>query len=231
MVLAGPGLLSCAGLTPPEARGGLWDRFDPVRCATPEALERTPAEAWEALGTWLALTGQALDKPQGPSRAHRALASLVSAGKVRGVVCTTTDGLVRRCGVEKVAELYGAIDKLRCVECRARSAVDSYAGAPPICQACGGRLRPDMVLFGEEISRRPRELAAGWVYGGRSLLALGADLTRPPVHRIPDEMFQEGGTVISVGEVEAGAIARVRGIALTGPMDRVLPRLVEAVLG
>lgn len=232
VALVGPGLLACAGLTPPESRGGLWDLYDPTLCATAEALERTPERAWEALGVWLAQTRGAGAAQGGPSAAHRALAALAGAGKLRGVICTTTDGLVRASGVENVAELFGAIDRLRCEGCRARGLVspEGFEGAPPVCGACGGRLRPDMVLFGEAMPRQPRELAASWVYGGRALLSLGADLTRPPIHRIPEEMFQEGGLTIALGEVEPGVVGRVRGLHLEGEIEALLPSLVEAAL-
>ena len=87
-----------------------------------------------------------------------------------------------------------------------------------------------MVLFGEQLPRMPRQRAAAWVYGGGSLLVLGADLTRPPIHRIPEEMMQEGGRTIAMGKVERGAIARVRGIHLGGDVATLLPTLALEVL-
>ncbi len=233
VVLAGPGLLSCAGLTAPEAPGGVWDE-DPARCATAEAFGRWPERAWGAWGAWRSAVDGALGSPSGPSRAHGALRALAEASKVRGVISTTTDGLARRSGGGPVAELFGAVDRLRCAECGARrEAPASVAWAsPPMCGACGGALRPDMVLFGEAMPRGPREQAAGWVYGGRSLLVLGVDLTRPPIHRIPEEMFQEGGVTIAIGqEVEVGAVRRVRGVMLEGDIEAVLPALVQEALG
>lgn len=227
VVLAGPGLLEAAGLTPPERRGGLWDEFDAVKCATPEGLARHPELAWTAYATWLAQVREAAARPGGASPAHRALWALSGAGLLRGVMCTTTDGLVRSSGVERVAELFGAIDRLRCESCRQRQdAPAAYDGAP-VCVHCGGATRPDMVLFGEELPRGPREKTASWVYGGGSLLVLGADLTRPPIHRIPEEMMQEGGRTIALGDVEVGAVRRVRGIHIPGDLGETLPELTS----
>lgn len=231
VVLAGPGLLSCAGLAPPEARGGLWDRYDPLLCATPEALEKTPAQAWEAFSEWLSQIRAVERCTTGPSPSHRALLRLQEHGLLRGVISTTTDGLLRLCGLTRVAELYGAMDKLRCTGCGWRGeAGASFEGAPPACARCGEALRPDMVLFGEALPRAPRELAAQWVYGGGCLLVLGADLTRPPMHRVPEEMFQEGGLTLGMGEeVQQGAVRRVRGLYL-GEDLRALPALVDRAL-
>ncbi len=231
VVLTGPGLLAGAGLTPPEQRGGLWDRFDPLLCATPRALERTPECAWTAFGTWLSLVRGAAAQNDGPSRAHRALVRLFDAGLVRGVICTTTDGLVRQSGIDKVAELYGAIDRLRCTACTKRAPAPEVMAYPaPRCAYCGAATRPDMVLFEETMPRRPRERAAQWVYGGGSVLSLGAVLTRPPIHRIPEEMLQEGGRTVALDPVKPGAVLRVRGIHLPGDINDVLPTLVEQTL-
>lgn len=233
VVLAGPGLLACAGLTPPGERGGLWDRFDPARCATPEALRRHPEQAWRAFRAWRQQVLGAALRPEGPSPAHRALARLTRAGRVRGIITTTTDGLWRSAGISPVAELFGASDVLRCEDCRARTTLAADAplppGAPPRCQACGGPLRPAMVLFGEAMPRGPRELAASWVYGGHALLVLGADLTRPPLHRIPEEMFQEGGAILALGDVAPGALRRVRGQHLPGDINELLPSCLEGL--
>jgi NAD-dependent deacetylase len=231
VVLAGPGLLACAGLAPPEARGGLWDHFDPVLCATPEALEHTPGRAWEAFGVWLSQVRQVEACTGGPSPEHRALLRLHEHGLLRGVISTTTDGLLRLCGLPRVAELYGAIDRLRCTACAWRGeAGASFQGGPPTCQRCAAPLRPDMVLFGESLPRAPRAQAAQWVYGGGCLLVLGADLTRPPMHRVPEEMLQEGGLTLGLGaNVRRGAVERVRGLYLGEDMA-ALPSLVDAAL-
>jgi NAD-dependent deacetylase len=215
VVLAGPGLLGCAGLQAPERRGGLWDQFGVERCATPAALVKEPALAWAALSAWLGEVRGSL-QTTGLSPQHRALRVLEEARLLRGVICTTTDGLARAAGVERVAELYGAIDRLRCTGCAWRGlAGEDFGGAPPRCAACGAALRPDMVLFEELIPQAPRALAAQWVYGGGCLLALGADLAMPPLHRVPEEMMQEGGLTIGLGPgVEPGAVRRVRGIYL-----------------
>jgi NAD-dependent deacetylase len=157
--------------------------------------------------------------------------ALHEAKLLRGVICTTTDGLVRAAGIEDVAEIHGAIDKIRCLHCREHHpAPQEYGNRPPPCPACGGATRPDMVLFGEQLPRQPRARAASWVYGGGSLLVLGADLTRPPIHRIPEEMMKEGGRTIGVGSVERGAITRVRGLWLGGDVETLLPALVDEVV-
>jgi NAD-dependent deacetylase len=228
VVLVGRGMITSCGLEPPEVRGGLWDQHGVEHCATPQALNNSPAMAWTAFGQWLTETRRVAADP--PS-CLLDLARLHRAGLVRGVISTTTDGLVRSLGIQSVAEIHGAIDRLRCVECHGRApAPEVLTDQTPICDRCGGKMRPDMVLFGETLPRAPRQRAASWVYGGGSLLVLGADLTRPPIHRIPEEMMQEGGKCIAIGEVELGAVLRVRGIHLGADLEITLGALVREVL-
>lgn len=229
VVLAGPGLLQEAGLQPPEIHGGLWDRFGVERCATPEALYASPDLAWEAFSAWLSSTRAAICDDGHVSEAHSVLLGLQKRGLLRGVIVTTTDGLLRSIGIERSAELFGAIDRVRCEECRWRGEIDRVeARKIPVCARCGGELRPDMVLFGEMMPRAPREKAASMVYGGGSLLVLGADITRPPLHRIPEEMMQEGGKTIALGCADPGAVRRVRGIV--GGAVGELPALFRCVV-
>lgn len=237
VVLAGSGLMQAAGMTPPEARGGLWDQLGPTRCATPEALAQRPDAARRAFGTYLVQAQEAQQRVGGPSAAHRALWGLEQAGLLRGVIALTTGGLVRAAGVERVTELFGAIDRGRCRACHTRADAlpdDAAArwsrGAMVTCPACGdGELRPTMLLLGEAMARRPRARAAEMVYGGRSLLVVGADIRRPPMRKIPVEMRKEGGSIIAVGDVDAKAIAAVRGTWIKGDVGEVLPELLRGL--
>ncbi|MEL6179348.1 MAG: Sir2 family NAD-dependent protein deacetylase [Myxococcota bacterium] len=231
VVLAGAGLLRCAGLEPPEAPGGLWDRHDPLRCAVPSALDATPAQAWRAFAEYLKRAREAAGRPGGPSVAHRCLWDLEQRGWLRGVIAVSTAGLVRASGVERVAEFFGAIDRLRCRDCHVKLEAPEGAertwatGVAPRCHTCGGRLRPDLVLFEESMPRAPRAKAAQWVYGGRTLMILGANIRKPPMRNIPLEMRQEGGRILALGDVEPSMLKRVRGLWIKGDLNTTLPQL------
>jgi len=232
VVLAGAGLQRCAGVQPPDSPGGLWDRHDPLRCAVPAALDDTPRDAWKAFGEYLAEARNAARRVGGPSAAHRCLWSLERRGLIRGVMTLTTAGLVRASGVEQVAEFFGAIDRLRCRDCRVKLTAPDGAhlrwlsGDAPRCEACGGRLRPDMVLFEEAMPRVPRARGAQWAYGARTLLILGANIRKPPMRNIPLEVRQEGGHVIALGEVDAAMLKRVRGMWIKGDLNVTLSKLI-----
>ena len=83
-----------------------------------------------------------------------------------------------------------------------------------------------MVLYEESMPIAPRHRAAQWVYGGRTLLILGANIRKPPMRNIPLEMRQEGGNILAIGEVDPKMLKRVRGLWLKGGIERWLPALI-----
>ena len=87
-----------------------------------------------------------------PNPAHQALARLERAGKLTGVVTQNIDGLHQAAGSRRVFELHGSVHRNFCLRCGRRyDAVFVAQGAGlPRC-ACGGLVRPDVVLYGEAL--------------------------------------------------------------------------------
>ena len=56
-----------------------------------------------------------------PNAGHRAVAALEQAGVVRGIITQNVDGLHQAAGARDVIELHGALDRVVCLECGARS--------------------------------------------------------------------------------------------------------------
>ncbi len=95
-----------------------------------------------------------------PNPAHLALASLENLGRLRAVVTQNIDGLHQAAGSKTVHELHGSMHRNYCMDCRAeyplRFIMDAAncRGAVPVCEKCGGTVRPDVVLYGEPLSER-----------------------------------------------------------------------------
>ena len=90
-----------------------------------------------------------------PNKAHLALAKLEQLGKLKAVVTQNIDGLHQAGGSQAVYELHGTVAKNHCMKCGKFFDL-SYmlsrkeAGeAVPKCDACGGTVKPDVVLYEE----------------------------------------------------------------------------------
>lgn len=86
-----------------------------------------------------------------PNKAHYKLAQWEKEGKCRAVVTQNIDGLHQMAGSKKVLELHGSIHRNYCTKCGKffdAVYVKNSEGVPR-CDACGGLVKPDVVLYEE----------------------------------------------------------------------------------
>lgn len=87
-----------------------------------------------------------------PNAAHKKLAELERAGKLRSVVTQNIDGLHQKAGSQRVWELHGSVHRNYCMKCRKPYAVADVKDGQgvPRC-SCGGTVKPDVVLYEESL--------------------------------------------------------------------------------
>ncbi len=92
-----------------------------------------------------------------PNEAHKALAKLEHRGKLSAIVTQNIDGLHQLAGSKKVYELHGSVLKNTCMQCMKKFNLqyildeDNCKVKVPICDSCGGVVKPDVVLYGESL--------------------------------------------------------------------------------
>lgn len=86
-----------------------------------------------------------------PNKAHYKLAQWEKEGKCRAVVTQNIDGLHQMAGSKKVLELHGSIHRNYCTKCGKffDAAYVKNSEGVPRCDACGGLVKPDVVLYEE----------------------------------------------------------------------------------
>ena len=86
-----------------------------------------------------------------PNAAHRALKRLEEQGRLSAVLTQNIDGLHQLAGSGRVYELHGTVHRNFCMHCgeMVDLAYVINADGTPKCPACGGRIKPDVVLYGE----------------------------------------------------------------------------------
>ncbi len=115
-----------------------------------------------------------------PNAAHIALAEWESMGKLSAVITQNIDGLHTAAGSRQVIELHGSTRRNHCVRCGRTYGVETVLTSEdtvPHCPACGGMIRPDIVMYGEALDdrafSRAEEVIADadvLIVGGTSLL-------------------------------------------------------------
>ena len=116
-----------------------------------------------------------------PNAAHLKLAELEQAGKLRAVVTQNIDGLHQAAGSKKVLELHGSILRSYCSACGRPYPADKMnrGEGVPRC-ACGGVIRPDIVLYEEPLDDAVVSEAIRVISGAEVLIIVGTSLNVYP---------------------------------------------------
>ena len=225
-VLTGAGISAESGLPTFRASDGLWagHRIEDV-CA-PEAWKRNPALVWEFY------SGRRADGAKAePNAAHMALAELESRLGDRFFLCTqNVDDLHERAGSARLVHMHGELAKSRCERECGRSPVEDRAiyrslGEVGRC-ACGGRLRPHIVFFGEiplEMDRIQQEIGKATL-----MVVVGTSGSVYPAASFVHWARQAGARTVYIGPeppLNAAAFSHV----VEGKAGVVLPGLFQVV--
>ena len=116
-----------------------------------------------------------------PNDAHRALARMEEKGVLSAVITQNIDGLHQAAGSKKVIELHGSVHRNFCMKCRKSFLLDDILQQEgiPRC-SCGGRIKPDVVLYGEQLPSKAIEDALEEIAASDLLIIGGTSLTVYP---------------------------------------------------
>lgn len=91
-----------------------------------------------------------------PNIAHLRLAELEAAGRLKAVVTQNIDGLHTAAGSKCVYEVHGSVLRNYCMKCHKFFDVNyvKEADGIPHCDACGGMVKPDVVLYEEGLDNQ-----------------------------------------------------------------------------
>ena len=228
--LTGAGISVASGIHDFRSPGGLWSVFSPEEYATLELFYRNPSKAWKlyrALGT--TLMGK---KPNG---AHQALARLEQMGLLSGIITQNVDNLHQQAGSTTVFEIHGDHQHLQCLQCQSlQPALEAHYHSTevPVCAQCGFPLKPNVVLFGEEV--RDIDTIHEFIADCDLLLVIGTSAQVYPAAALPMMVHRNGGRIFefnrehTLSAAHLGAHSREADFFFQGDADVTLPRLIRA---
>jgi len=172
----GAGVSTESGIPDFRSVDGLYNQkydYPPEEILSRTFFDRDPEEFYRFYrNKMLCLTAK-------PNAAHRKLAQLEAAGKLRSVVTQNIDGLHQAAGSQRVLELHGSVRRNYCMRCGSTCTAEHilHSQGVPRC-GCGGIYRPDVVLYEE---------------------ALNTDVTNAALRDMKDaDMLIIGGTSLAV---------------------------------
>lgn len=127
-----------------------------------------------------------------PNQAHRKLAELERDGILSAIITQNIDGLHQKAGSRTVFELHGSSLRNHCIRCRTPYTIDETIAARdrsqdgmPRC-ACGGIIRPDVVLYEESLDQETLHNAVSAIKRADLLLIAGTSLVVYPAAGLID---------------------------------------------
>jgi NAD-dependent deacetylase len=215
LFITGAGLSADSGLPTYRGVGGLYDGGRQAAHGLPveEVLSgrmfaARPEITWELL--------LELERPArgaAPNRGHHVIAEMDDQFVEVWVLTQNVDGLHCRAGSRHVLDIHGDLHDLECTRCDHAETVSDYASldVPPRCPKCGAIVRPDVVLFGEELP--PTKMDRLWAelqIGFDIVFSVGTSSVFPYIAAPVLSAWDQGKTSVEINPESTAVFSRVR---------------------
>jgi len=231
VALTGAGLSTASGIPDFRSEGtGLWSRDEPMEVASLNAFRVAPERFFQ----WFRpLAAQIFDAR--PNSAHYALSNLEKAGWIRSIITQNIDVLHQKAGSQSVIEMHGTLRTLTCTQCYHEELAQSYLrpfverGEIPLCPNCANVLKPNVILFGEQLPQ------TAWLQAQREarqcdlMMVIGSSLEVLPVAGLPIQALDRGAHLIVINNSPTYLNDRAD-VTIMEDVIEIIPAIAEKVL-
>ncbi len=158
-----------------------------------------------------------------PNAAHLALARLEEKGKLTAVVTQNIDGLHQAAGSKCVYELHGSVLRNYCEKCGKFFDVGVIKNSEgiPTCE-CGGRIKPDVVLYEEGLDQRTLQGAVKAISEADMLIIGGTSLAVYPAAGLID--YYRGDRLVLINKTPTPRDA-MADLVVTGSIGEIFSQI------
>jgi NAD-dependent deacetylase len=230
LAMSGAGVSTASGLPDFRSANGLWERYDPDDFHI-SRFRSDPKEFWT---TYVQIAEELHGEGVDPNPAHTSLAALEQNGHIEAIITQNVDGLHQDAGSENVVELHGNGQRVVCPECHTKYDTETIierinnGDMPPRCEQCNSVLKPDVVLFGEQLPEHAFYRAHAISQRCDTFLVVGSSLTVEPAAGLPEMAANRGATLIIVTHDRTPLSDRAE-YDFRADVTDVLPRLREDI--
>ena len=225
----GAGISTESGIPDFRSPGGVWSRYRPV--TFPEFLESGDAreEYWRRYVEMYPSFAEVRPNP-----GHQALAELERRGRLLGVITQNIDRLHQAAGnsEDRVVELHGRIDRTECLDCgqwidTGQAVARVEAGEKiPVCEHCGGWLKPATISFGQNLPEEALTRAVELTIQADLFIAVGSSLTVQPAASLPPLATRHQADLVIINNTSTPYDSQAR-LVINQGAGSVLSALIE----
>lgn len=230
VAFTGAGISTASGI--PDFRSeksGLWEQADPMQVASIFGFRKNP----QAFYDWVHPLAQKTMAAR-PNAAHRALVELEEMGTLQAVITQNIDMLHSKAGNSTIYELHGHMREATCTHCfrvfEGPPILEQFLkdGNVPHCPHCSGVIKPNVILFGEQLPIQVLQKAQKAARNSDLLLVIGSSLEVAPASDIPLIAKMHHAQVIIINR-EATALDSSADLVIHGQAEEVLPAIMERI--
>ena len=223
VVLTGAGISAESGVPTFRGKEGLWGKFKPEQLASMDAFMSNPKIVWE----WYNWRRELIAKVK-PNAGHVALVNLENMIAEFTLVTQNVDNLHVLAGSKSILELHGNIYRNKCMDCSAlyEDEGDINPERIPTCSLCNGKIRPDIVWFGEMLDSDIINRAFLKAEEAELFFVVGTSALVHPAATLPIVAQQHGAILVEIN-VERTALSDIVDFHFEGKSGQFLPKLVE----
>lgn len=232
IALTGAGISTPSGI--PDFRSpetGLWTRYVPMEVASLTTFRYDPEKFYK----WLHPLAIRMVTAQ-PNAAHFSLAKLQTIGYIETIITQNIDGLHTRAGAQQVLEVHGTLNTLTCIKCfkqvPSEGIIQEYIDhcTIPRCRECGGILKPDIILYEEQLPVKTWIKAEEASRNCDLMIIAGTSLEVMPSAKLPVLALDYGAKLVVINRAETYIDVRAE-VIIRDDVAEILPQVAYAVLG
>jgi len=222
VVSTGAGVSAESGVPTFRGEDGLWKKFRPEELATFDAFRASPELVWE----WYQHRREIINGIK-PNPGHYAIVEMAGLFDHFQLITQNIDDLHRLAGSDDIVELHGNIKRNRCIDCGEINYDEEFEKFPPVCR-CGGRLRPDVVWFGEMLPEGAIDKAFAVSRKCDLFFTVGSSGVVQPAASLPLTARQHGAFVVEIN-IEPTELTFIVDQHLRGKSGDILPAVVAKI--
>lgn len=160
-----------------------------------------------------------------PNAAHEKLAELEAAGKLKAVITQNIDGLHQAAGSRTVLELHGSVHRNYCQKCGKLFDAEYILNSKecPVCDACGGAVKPDVVLYEEGLDNETMRQSVYYISNADVLIIGGTSLAVYPAAGLID--YYRGNKLVLINK-SATPMDRRANLRIEGKIGEVFSQII-----
>lgn len=231
VALTGAGISTPSGIPDfRSSKNGLWQKYNPFEVASLTAFKVSPEKFFEWFRPLTKLIFEA-----SPNPAHYAISKLEAEGIVKAVITQNVDGLHQKAGSQNVLEVHGTLYTMTCGSCYTRYQTSEFlkefleSGTIPRCRQCGSILKPDAILFEEQLPKKVWQQVEKQIRKTDLMLVVGSSLEVIPVANLPYKIISAGGKLIIINNQPTYIDDRAN-VVMHDDAAQTLPSIVDELL-